>query len=160
MQGMLLALLREKRLGEADSPILSRLVVMQLLILLGRCLSQRPGPVAIGGEQRDQEVLRVYEYIQTHLSDDLSVASLAELFFMDKNTLTRQFKRLVGMTPGDCIRRLRLQAAQTMIAAGTGMQVACAECGFSDYSAFYRAFRREYGLSPSAYAARSAERKG
>ena len=32
------------------------------------------------------------------------------------------------------------------------MKQACAECGFSDYSAFYRAFRQAYGVSPSACA--------
>ena len=152
MQGLLLTLLREKQLNEADSPVLSRLVVTQLLILLSRYLSRVPGPAAARAGQRDQEVIRAYDYIRTHLSDDLSVAGLAELFFMDKNTLTRQFKRLVGMTPGACIRRLRLQAAQAMIAGGASMQVACAECGFSDYSAFYRAFRQVYGVGPSAYA--------
>ena len=78
---------------------------------------------------------------------------------MDKNTLTRQFKRLTGMTPGECIRQRRLEAAHTMIAPGAPMQQACAECGFSDYSAFYRAFRQTYGASPSAYAA-AAERAG
>ena len=99
--------------------------------------------------------MRIYEYIDAHLAENLSVAGLAEQFFMDKNTLTRQFKRLVGMTPGECIRQRRLQAAHTMIAAGAGMQEACAECGFSDYSAFYRAFRQAYGISPSDYAAQA-----
>ena len=159
LQGLMLTLLREKRLNAADSPVLSRLVVTQLLIHLSRYLSRLPGPTPARSEQRDGEVMRVYEYIRGHLSEDLSVAGLAELFFMDKNTLTRQFKRLVGMTPGECIRRMRLHAAQTKIAGGASMQVACAECGFSDYSAFYRAFRHEYGMGPSAYAARERGRE-
>lgn len=155
LQGLMLSLLREKRLDAPDSPVLCQLVVTQLLVHLSRCLARLPGTSAMRAGHRDAEVMRVYEYIRAHLSDDLSVAGLAELFFMDKNTLTRQFKRLVGMTPGECIRKLRLQAAHTMIAGGASMQVACAECGFTDYSAFYRAFRQVYGLGPSAYAAKS-----
>ena len=155
LRGLMLSLLREKRLDAPDSPVLCRLVATQLLIHLSRYLARTPGPASLRTGHRDAEVMRVYDYIRAHLSDDLSVAGLAELFFMDKNTLTRQFKRLVGMTPGECIRKLRLQAAHAMISGGVSMQVACTECGFSDYSAFYRAFRQVYGLSPSAYAAKA-----
>ena len=79
---------------------------------------------------------------------------------MDKNTLTRQFKRQVGMTPGECIRRHRLEAVRRQIRLGAPMQQACAECGFSDYSAFYRAFRQAYGISPRDYAAQTASIQG
>lgn len=154
LQGMLLGLLREKQLNAPDSQALSRLIVTQLLIHLSRYLSRSPEPAALRAEHRDAGVMRVYEYIGAHLSDNLSVSGLAELFFMDKNTLTRQFKRLTGMTPGECVRRRRLEAAHAMIAAGSGMQEACVECGFSDYSAFYRAFRQAYGVGPKAFADR------
>jgi len=156
---LLFALLREKKLREPDSPAMERLIIAQILIHLNRHLS--PAPAAQPprhAEQRDAGVMRVYEYIDSHLSEPLSVAGLAELFFMDKNTLTRQFKRLTGMTPGECIRQRRLDAAHTMIANGAGMQEACAECGFSDYSAFYRAFRQTYGVGPKAFAAQMEKR--
>lgn len=154
---LLFALLREKKLKEADSPALEKLMIAQIMLHLNRRLSQVPAETPPRAEQRDMSVMRVYEYIDAHLSEHLSVSELAELFFMDKNTLTRQFKRLTGLTPGECIRQRRLEAAHTMIANGAGMQEACAECGFSDYSAFYRAFRQAYGMGPRAFAARCRE---
>ena len=157
MQGLLFALLREKDLGDVDSPELERLMLTHMLVLLSRYLRQSPAPAATPAAQRDSSVMRIYEYIDAHLSDKLTVAGLAEQFFMDKNTLTRQFKRLTGMTPGECIRQRRLEAAHDMIAAGAGMQEACAECGFSDYSAFYRAFRQAYGVGPKAFAAKAKD---
>ena len=149
-RSLLLAILREKQFERPDSRGLCRLMLCQILVLLCRHLSASPKPVPARVERREAGVMRVYEYIGAHLSEDLSVSRLAELFFMDKNTLTRQFKRLTGMTPGECVRRSRLEAAHALIAAGTGVQQACAECGFSDYSAFYRAFKRMYGVRPSA----------
>ena len=164
LTGLLFSLLHEKELADPDSDYLSRLVVTQLLIYLSRYLASAPEYASIRGSQRYAEVMQVYEYIGNHLQDSaLSVKALAERFFMDKNTLTRQFKGLFGLTPGECVRRRRLELAQAMIERGVGMQQACAECGFSDYSAFYRAFRQAYGASPREYAARrgrSAEAAG
>jgi AraC-like DNA-binding protein len=102
--------------------------------------------------RRYGDIQRVYEYISAHLRDNLSVTELAETFYMDKNTLTRQFRQVTGMTPAECVRRMRLDAAYTMISHGASASGACHECGFSDYSAFYRAFRQAFGISPSACA--------
>jgi len=160
MRQLLYALHRESALQDADSAELSRSILSQLLIYSGRCIAREPDIVPHRAELRYHEIMRVYEYIVGHLSDDsLSVSGLAESFFMDKNTLTRQFKRQVGMTPGECIRRLRLEAVRQMISRGAPMQQACGECGFSDYSAFYRAFRQAYGLSPRGYAAQVRSKK-
>ena len=98
-------------------------------------------------------MLAVYDYISAHLKQPLSVTDLADQFFMDKNTLTRQFRQVTGMTPAECVRRKRLDAAYLMISHGAGITESCHECGFSDYSAFYRAFRQAYGISPSDCAA-------
>lgn len=150
MHELLFGLLRERNGEGPESAALCELMLTQLLIHVGRNLNGSTHASPARSERRDAGVIRVYEYISAHLCEDLTVSRLAELFFMDKNTLTRQFKRLTGMTPGECVRRSRLEAAHAMIAAGARSQEACAECGFSDYSAFYRAFRQMYGMSPSA----------
>ena len=157
MIGLLFSLLHEKQLNDLDSASLNRLVVAQLLIHISRVLSNAPGSMTGRAAQRYRDIMRVYEYINGHLKDPLSVGGLAETFFIDKNTLTRQFKHVTGMTPAECIRRKRLDAAYTMISHGAGITESCHECGFSDYSAFYRAFRQTYGISPSACAARARD---
>lgn len=151
---LLFALHREAGREGADTVQLCRSIVSQLLIYCGRCVVRGTNEMAPKAELRYHEIMRVYEYIVSHLRDGLSVAGLAEQFFMDKNTLTRQFKRQVGMTPGECIRWHRLEAVRLLIQDGVPAQEACGECGFSDYSAFYRAFRQAYGQSPRDYAAR------
>ena len=154
MRRLLFELHREDGQGGVDSAQLCRSIVTQLLIYCGRGVARAPETLAPRAELRYHEVIGVYEHIVTHLRDELSVAGLAEMFFMDKNTLTRQFKRIIGMTPGECIRRHRLETAHGLIRDGAPMKQACAECGFSDYSAFYRAFRQAYGISPSDFADR------
>lgn len=152
--GLLFSLLHEKQLNDVDSASLNRLVVAQLLIHITRVLSNAPSGMTGRAARRTQDMMRVYEYISAHLKEPLSVTQLSEQFFMDKNTLTRQFKHVTGMTLAECVRRKRLDAAYTMITHGAAVTEACHECGFSDYSAFYRAFKQLFGLSPSACANR------
>lgn len=152
MIGLLFSLLHEKQLNDMDSASLNRLVVAQLLIHITRVLSSASPAMSGRAAQRYQDVMKIYEYISAHLKEPLGVSELAELFFMDKNTLTRRFKHVTGMTPAECVRRKRLDAAYTMITHGAAVTEACHECGFSDYSAFYRAFKQVFGLSPSACA--------
>ena len=155
MISMLFSLLREKRLNDMDSASLNRLVMAQLLIHISRVRSNAGNGMSGHNAQRYKEVMAVYEYISAHLKDPLNVSDLADRFFMDKNTLTRQFKHFTGMTPAECIRRKRLDAAYLMISHGAGITESCHECGFTDYSAFYRAFRQIYGISPSECAAQA-----
>ena len=145
---LLYSLLYEKNRADADSLYLCHLILSQLLIHISRVLNQRTRPSEEPGT-RYTEIMRVHEYINSHFREPLSVADLAQRFFMDKNTMTRQFKRIVGMTPGDYIRRKRLESANTLIRQGYGVQHAGYVSGFTDYSAFFRAFRKQYGFSPS-----------
>lgn len=149
MIDLLMSLLHEKQLNDLDSASLNRLVVTQLLIHISRVLSHASGEKSGHAAQRYRDIMRVYDYITAHLAAPLSVSGLADKFFMDKNTLTRQFKLVTGMTPAECIRSRRLNVAYTMITHGATATEACHECGFKDYSAFYRAFRQTYGVSPS-----------
>ena len=152
--GLLYSLLYEKNRADADSQYLCHLILSQLLIHISRVLNQR---VQLKKEpsSRYSEIMRVHEYINAHFRESISVNGLAQRFFMDKNTMTRQFKRIIGMTPGDYVRRKRLESSYHLIRQGYSAQHACFVSGFSDYSAFFRAFRQFYGQSPGALSVQS-----
>ena len=159
LRGLLFSLLYEKELSDANSMFMSRLIVTQLLVHLSRFLSKSPMAAPAKQEIRYTATMKIYDFINAHFREEIGVAALAERFYMDKNTLNRQFKHYVGLTPGEYIRRRRLENAHTLISRGIGAQTAGYQSGFGDYSAFYRAFRQEYGISPSTLAARYKETK-
>lgn len=96
----------------------------------------------------------IFEYIDTHLEENLTLSSLAERFFLDANTLSRKFKREVGITVCEYIRKKRLAVARVKISQGMSATQAGASSGFADYSSFFRSFKAEYGISPREFAAK------
>ncbi len=91
---------------------------------------------------------RIIDYINSHLSDDLSLKHICERFYISKPQLCRIFKAATGSTVWEYITVKRLMAAQQLILSGTPPTRAAAACGFNDYSAFFRAYRRRFGVSP------------
>ena len=54
----------------------------------------------------------------------------------------------MGVSFYRCVTQRRLIAAKTHIWDGEPLDLVSQKVGFSDYSTFYRAFKREYGVSP------------
>lgn len=94
-------------------------------------------------------------YINDNITADLSLESLGEVFFLSKSQLNRSFRKLTGTTIWKYIVAKRLIMAREMILAGSSAYEACYECGFKDYSTFFRAYKNKFGLSPSRHSAKS-----
>ena len=89
-------------------------------------------------------------YVNNHLFDDISVPSIAKHFFLSQSQFNRVFKQATGATPWEYITRKRLTAAKEKIRNGLSAQTASEECGFRDYSAFYRAYSKCFGSAPTS----------
>jgi len=90
----------------------------------------------------------IIAYINANLSSQLSLEMLSEKFFISKNHLNRIFKIATGVTVWEYIKLKRLIMARNSILAGSSAIAACQSSGFNDYSAFYRAYKERFGVSP------------
>ena len=121
-------------------------LMMQLLIQLGRM-----APAAQErSEQTDPKIRQVLSYINEHLAEALSVDALAQLVYLSRYHFMRLFKAQTGSTVHAYVRQKRLLSAARLIRAGVPAAKAAADSGFGDYSAFHRAFRECFGVSPGA----------
>ena len=89
-------------------------------------------------------------FINRHLSDNLSLEILSNHFYLSKSQLNRIFKVGTGTSIWEYILLKRLMGARNLIKSGVGVVKASQQFGFSDYSAFYRAYKKHYNVSPKS----------
>lgn len=93
-------------------------------------------------------IAAVISYLNTHLSESITLDSLSEKFFISKHHLNRAFKKATGTTVIDYIIYKRIVYANQLLLGGYSANEASIKSGFKDYSAFYRAYKRITGDSP------------
>lgn len=118
--------------------------ILQLLVQIGR-MNAAPRRE----EQRfDPKIRRTLSYINENLSRELSVDALAEQVYLSRYHFMRLFKAETGSTVHAYVRQKRLLYAARLIREGSPANQAAEAAGFADYSAFHRAFRACFGISP------------
>lgn len=98
-------------------------------------------------------VQRMQDYIEAHLEEEITLASLAGASMFSPWYSYRLFKEYVGSTPSDYQRRLRLsQSAMRLKKEKCSVTEAAFDCGFGSVDGYTRAFRKEFGCNPGEYA--------
>ncbi len=93
---------------------------------------------------------RVIKYLNEHIDKDVSLDKLAKRFFVSKYYLCRAFKKHNGISVHGYINQKRVMYAKQLIESGETASSAAYRVGFGDYSAFYRAYVKLLGRSPTS----------
>ncbi len=103
-----------------------------------------------GSTPPESNAYRIIRYVNEHLYEELSLDTICKEFYISKPQLCRIFKRATGSTVWEYVTVKRLVAAQQLIRSGFSIAEAARKCGFGDYTAFYRAYRKQFGETPKA----------
>lgn len=109
-----------------------------------------------------ERVNRAIDHVVGRLDRPLSLKAMAKAAALSPFHFHRVFQMIVGQTPADFVRRVRLERALAMMSAtagrgrrkgggGASITDIAHECGFSSVSEFSRSFRQRYGASPSKF---------
>lgn len=143
-------LIKERDSEGFGSDLMAQTYLVQALTTINRLVAESPKNSELR-DKSDSVVADVLNYINDHFSEDLSLDLLANKFFISKYHLSREFNRLVGTSVYRYIIQKRLAIARLLMGQGVPSTTVYQQCGFGDYSNFYRAFKAEYQISPKEY---------
>jgi len=102
----------------------------------------------------DPDIATAVRYIREKVGGGIDVTQVLQHVPVSRRSLEQRFRELVGHSPGEEIRRTRVQEACKLL-IGTDLKLIdiAMRCGFEYASYFSRSFRREMGMTPKAYRA-------
>lgn len=104
------------------------------------------------------QLVKAEEFMLSCPLDDFRITSAAEHAGMSVYHFLRLFKEVYARTPYQFMTQRRIETAKQLLQStdDSVVQIGC-EVGFSNASAFTRAFRRDVGCTPSEYRARNSK---
>lgn len=133
--------------AEYAHDLLARALMIQLMVELSRGVQTRDYRYA-AAENSGEKAADILEYLHEHLTEDISIDCLAEQFYLSKYYMMRLFRERTGYTIHAYLTDKRLRLARELIAQGMTATEACYQCGYHDYSAFSRAYKKRFAASP------------
>jgi len=100
-------------------------------------------------DTRPEETRRVLEYIQEHSFEDMDLASLTGNLYLSRSQLSSLVKKSTGYAVWDYVLNKRIYRSIRLLHEGMSNRMAAQAVGFRDYSAFYKAFHKILGRTPT-----------
>ena len=98
-------------------------------------------------------VQKMQDYIEAHLTEEITLAVLADICSFSPWYAHRLFREYTGYAPAEYIRRMRLaKSALRLKTEQTKIIDVAFDLGFASIDGYTRAFRKEFGINPGEYA--------
>ncbi len=113
---------------------------------------KRCSPDLINPRLPQLELVRdICRYIQTHLSESLTLKALGIRFAISPSHLQRQFKSVVGISPAEYAEASRMDRVKAALRGGCPINSALYEAGFGSSSRLYSKSASQMGMTPRSY---------
>lgn len=91
---------------------------------------------------------KITNFINENINEDLSLDTICAKFHISKSYLCKIFKSATGSTVQNYIRAKRLINAKNLLKSGMPPSKVAYYSGYTDYSSFFKAFYKQFGISP------------
>lgn len=107
-------------------------------------------PKVIVQNERIEEMI---EYVSSHLSNALTLEEMEQNFYVSKYYITREFKKHTGFTFHQFVIKKKLLYAKQLLKQYRSSNAIYAKAGFTSYSHFLKAFKKEFSMTPKEFLA-------
>ena len=149
-------MLREQeRMDSFSNEIILSQLNLMLLYLLREAAAPRGGKLQTSNAiHSENEIIRqAQQYISTHIREKLSVPLVARQVDVSPSYLTALFHKNLQISPGEYIRRFKLQESKQMIRENNlNFTEIAAELQYSTVHHFAPQFKEKFGITPTEYA--------
>jgi len=158
VQSLLSILMQEMAAAEPGmSSVVERLAEVLLVQVIRAYFSAQPRSQGFFAGLQDHRLAKAFTRIHNDAHGSLSLDELARAAGMSRSGFAQQFKETVGLSPIEYHAKWRLFTAAHFLETGDMKLARIAEqVGYESDSAFSRAFKREFSISPSEYRRRVA----
>ena len=149
-------MLREQeRMDQFSNDIILSQLNLLLLLLLREAASPKGAKLQTANAiHSENEIIRqAQQYISAHIRQKLSVPLVARQVDVSPSYLTALFHKNLQISPGEYIRRIKLQESKQMIRENNlNFTEIAAELQYSTVHHFSRQFKEKFGITPTEYA--------
>ena len=153
---LLQQMLREQeRTDPYASDMIISLLSQLLLTLLREAGTPSAGKIRTANaiHSENEIIRRAQQYISSHIREKLSVPLVARQVDVSPSYLTALFHKNLQISPGEYIRRIKLQESKQMIREDNmNFTEIAAALQYSTVHHFSRQFKEKFGITPTEYA--------
>ncbi len=139
--GILQEKAQNKNISEVD------IILKSVLALITDSLSQKQSAITVTEHSRLAD--NAIEYINQNINKKFSCQDIAKSLHVSLSTLQHTFKNEMKISLYSYILKKRLVLARTQILSGIPATTVSVELGFSDYSGFYKQYKKLFGVTPN-----------
>lgn len=127
-------------------------LLFQLLDILVEKFHFRETVETEGNPWHDERISRIIHYVNRNYQTGISLTGLAEEMYVSASTLSRLFRKEMGVYFADYVNQVRMKyALGELLYTDKNITKIAVDCGFSNPSGFNKVFRETYGMAPSEY---------
>lgn len=134
-----------------ESDLMIKTYMIQFLVNINNIFAKNFESAQLKKRAVNPKIELIIKYINENLHEQIKLDTLADMLFINKYHLCHIFKEATGLSVKEYINTRRIAKAKSLITEGKDLTSVCFQCGFNDYSTFYKTFKRFTGKSPKKF---------
>ena len=144
-----LVYLKEDSFEFANNLYIKSMLSIVLVLILRSCIYAEPKQKI--KKSKPFLIDDIFSYINNHITEEISLDDLEREFYVSKFHISREFKKATGITLHRYIVKAKLDLCKKLIEEGNAIVDIARICGIGSYNNLFRAFKKEFGITPKEY---------